>query len=172
MGSTCGICAANSVLSYYGETESQYDMELTYLDIYERVTGKTVKGNGTTIYGLNSMVSTKGYTAKTSAFNKGSTPKFATYEAYVTYVRDHLKAGRPVVACTYMGSGHFITIIGYDDMGTPYIYDDVFIIADSSDYWDGYQDGYVVSSAYKFFRQHTNKGYAILQSFLVIYKKS
>ena len=97
---------------------------------------------------------------------------YDSYEVYMEHMRTNLEAGRPIVVSTNMGSGHYIVVIGMDDMGTEFTYDDVIITADSSDYWDGYQDGYVVSSAYKFFRQHTNKGYAILQSFLVIYKKS
>ncbi len=172
MSSTCGLCAANSVLTYYGDGGNQYDMELTYLNIYEQTTGKTVKGTGTTVNGLKSTLSTKGYTSKTYSFQVGGQPKFATYEAYVQFMRENLQAGRPVVACTYFGSGHFVTVIGYDDMGTKYIYDDVFIIADSCDYWDGYQDGYNVFSAYKFFRQHTNKGYQYLQNMIVINKKT
>ena len=73
---------------------------------------------------------------------------------------------------TYLGSGHFLVVIGYDDMGTEYIYDDVIITADPCDYWDGYQDGYNVFSAYKFFTQHTNSKYRMMQSHLVVYDKS
>ena len=172
MSSSCGICATTSVLKYYGEAGSYYDMELSYVNDYERIMNKKIKGTGTTVIGLKKTVDEKGYTGKTSYVAAGSTPKYATYEAYVQFMRENLQAGRPIVTCTYLGSGHFVTVIGYDDMGTDYIYDDVFVIADSCDYWDGYQDGYNVFSAYKFFRQHTNKGYTPLQSMLVIYKKA
>ncbi len=171
MSSSCGICATTSVLKYYGESGSYYDMELSYVNDYERIMNKKVKGTGTTVIGLKKVVDEKGYTAKNSYVAAGKTPKYATYEAYVQFMRENLQAGRPIVVCTYLGSGHFLTVIGYDDMGTDYIYDDVIIAADSCDSWDGYQDGYNVYSAYKFFRQHTNKGYTPLQSMLVIYKK-
>ena len=72
---------------------------------------------------------------------------------------------------TFLGSGHFIVVIGFDDMGTDYIYDDVIVTADPCDYWDGYQDGYNVFPATKFFRQHTNSKYNALQNYLVIDKK-
>ena len=172
MSSTCGLCAANSVLSYYGETANPYDMELTLLDELETTCNVTVKGRGTTINELKKVLTQKGYSCSTYVSQKGSTPKFDTYEKYMQFIRDNLSAGKPLVLPTYMGSGHFITIIGHDTMGTDYIYDDVIIVADSCDYWDGYQDGYNVYSAYKFFRQHTNQGYSPLQSFLVINKKS
>ena len=171
MHSSCGICAVNSVLKHYGEAESYYDMELTYLNDYERITGSTVNGKGSSIAGHKATLAEWGYTAETSYAAKGSTPKYATYEAYTQFIRSNLLADRPIVVSTFLGSGHFLTIIGYDDMGTDYIYDDVIITADSADYWDGYQDGYNVFSAYKFFRQHTNSGHQYLQSLIVIYKK-
>ena len=156
MSSSCGLCAVNSVLAYYGEEESQYDMELSILTDYERITGKVVKGTGTSISGLKSTVAARGYSATTSNSSVGTSPKYATYEAYTQFIRTNLSTGRPIVVSTYLGSGHFLTVIGYDDMGTDYIYDDVIITADSCDYWDGHQDGYNVFSAYKFYRQHTN----------------
>jgi len=171
MSSSCGLCAVNSVLKYYGEPGNQYDMELSTLTAYERITGKTVKGTGTDINRLKNTLSSMGYSSKTYACTAGGQPKFATYEEYVQFIRENLWAGKPIVACTYLGSGHFLTIIGYDDMGTAYTYDDVIITADSCDYWDGYQDGYNVFSAYKFFRQHTNRNYTNMQNMLVISKK-
>ena len=47
----------------------------------------------------------------------------------------------------------------------------MIIVADSSDYWDGYQDGYAVHNANKFFRQHTNSSYKVQQANVVIYPK-
>ena len=172
MSSTCGLCATNSVLTYYGDGGNQYDMELTLLDELETACNVTVKGRGTTVNELKKVLTQKGYSSTTYSTKKGSTPKFDTYEKYMQFIRENLAEGRPLVLPTYMGSGHFITIIGHDTMGTEYIYDDVIIVADSCDYWDGYQDGYNVYSAYKFFRQHTNQGYGTLQSFLVIKKKA
>jgi hypothetical protein len=86
-------------------------------------------------------------------------------------MKGHLQAGRPIAISTNFGSGHYLTIIGYDDMGTDYIYDDVFITADSSDYWDGYQDGYNVFAGYKFYTQHTNGSYYNIHAHIVLFKK-
>ena len=95
---------------------------------------------------------------------------FPNYASYVEFIRTHLEAGRPIAVATNLGSGHYLTVIGYDDMGTDYIYDDVIITADSCDYWDGYQDGYNVIAAYKFYTQHTNSSRSQLQSSLVIFR--
>ena len=173
MHSSCGICAVNSVLKYYGEEESLYDMELTYLNDYERINYAEgeVKGRGTTHPGHNATLTEWGYKSEYSLAVSGNTPKYATYEEYAQFMKTNLLAGRPIVVSTYLGSGHFLTVIGYDDMGTDYIYDDVIITADSCDYWDGYQDGYNVFSAYKFYRQHTNGSHKNLQSLIVIFRK-
>lgn len=174
MGSSCGVCAINSVMKYYGDAEdvSYYDLELIYTEDYERITGSPVKG-GTNIDNHEMVLTEYGYpVVEKSSIHKGSYPKYRTYAQYVGFIKENLLLGRPVVISTNMGSGHYLTIIGYDDMGTDYIYDDVIIMADSSDYWDGYQDGYDVHSAYKVFAQHTNSQYVTLQAIIVFDKKS
>lgn len=176
MYSSCGICAVTSVLKYYGAEGSYYDMELDYLNDYERLNADEIAeegpvyGRGTTTQGHLTTLAEWGYTdIHTGSFYKGKVPVFPTYQEYVAFIREQLLAGRPIVVSTNLGSGHFLTIIGYDDMGTDYIYDDVIITADSNDVWDGYQDGYNVFSAYKFFRQHTTSSYNWLQVHYVIY---
>ena len=171
MGSSCGICAVNSVFAYYGETTSQYDLEASYLEQYEQLNAAVVKGRGTSIAAHSKTVAQLGYKTETNSTPTGTKPPHTTYEAYMAFLRSHLTEDRPVVVSTNLGSGHYLTVIGLDDMGTEYIYDDVIICADSSDYWDGYQDGYDVYSAYKFFRQHTNSSYKRLQNYIVIYRK-
>ena len=92
------------------------------------------------------------------------------YEKYMAFIRANLEEGKPVVVSTNVGGGHFLTVIGIDNMGTDYIYDDVLIIADSNDYWDGYQDGFSAHCAYRFFRHHTNNRHTVLQSIIVLEK--
>lgn len=173
MSSSCGICAVTSVLKYYGEEESYYDMELSYLNLYEDLTMEVTKGKGTSVQSHNLTLTELGYESDFNRFypEKGEEPIYPTYEAYMQHLRTNLEAGRPVVVSTNMGSGHYVTFIGMDDMGTESVYDDVLIVADSSDYWDGYQDGYNTRSAYQCFRQHTNSNYKTQQANIVIYDK-
>ncbi len=169
MGSSCGICASNSVLKYYGHEQSQYDLELSLVKQFEKSTGITVKGRGVTVNELHVALKDWGYKTEYNVSEGGKEPKFPTYESYMQFMRSNLEEGRPIVVTSYLGSDHAITVIGLDDMGTDYIYDDVVIVADSCDYWDGYQDGYTIYSAYKFFSQHTNPSRTKLQSYLLIY---
>ena len=101
---------------------------------------------------------------------RAKNPVFKDYYAFSTFVKYHLGNDRPIIANISPSGGHYVTIIGYDDMGNDYIYDDVIIIADSTDYWDGYQDGYCVYSANQFYRQFTNSANAEMFSTMVIYK--
>ena len=174
MHSSCGICAINSVMKYYGYgEESYYDLELSYLNLYESINASegAVKGRGTNVRGHANVLKALGYEVDYYTTDKGNAPTFDTYEKYMSFIRKNLVAGRPVVVSTNLGSGHYLTVIGIDDMGTEYTYDDVIITADSSDYWDGYQDGYNVFSARKFYSQHTNGSGTRLQSIVVVYPK-
>jgi len=173
MASSCGICAVNSVLSYYGEETSPYDMELSYMELYESLNEETIKGKGTSVSSHNVTLTELGYRSDYARFypEDGEAPVYTSYEEYMQHLRTNLEAGRPIVVSTNMGSGHYMVVIGMDDMGTDFIYDDVIITADSSDYWDGYQDGYGVHNANKFFRQHTNSNYKTQQANIVIYPK-
>jgi hypothetical protein len=75
---------------------------------------------------------------------------------YRDFLKENLEKDRPVMASIKNRGGHWVTIIGLDDMGTSNIYDDVIIISDSSDYWDHYQDGYNTYPATAFYRNHYN----------------
>ncbi len=169
MASSCGVCAVNSAMKYYGYSESYYDLELSYVNIYEGITGSSIKGNGTSVATHSKALEQLGYRSINSYTTRYDTPEFPTYESYVTFMLSHLSSGRPVVVSTLPGSGHYLTVIGYDDMGTDYIYDDVFIIADSCDYWDGYQDGYNTYSAYKFYTHHSNSNLNKFHSYVVVF---
>jgi hypothetical protein len=171
MGASCGICAVTSVLKYYGEEESYYDMELSYLNDYIRNNLKedAIKVTSTTVKGHCNTLSDLGYTSHYGYSTVGNLPRYSSYEQYLEFMKYNLKNGRPIVVSTYLGSWHFLTVIGIDDMGTDCIYDDVVICADSSDCWDGYQDGYDVFAATKFFSQHSNNSYNQLQEQIVIY---
>ena len=147
-------------------------MELHYLSDYEKLSGEgAVKGRGTTVEGHRITLDAWGYTADVSYASLGEFPKYKTYREYADFIRENLSAARPIAVSANLGSGHFLTVIGHDDMGTDYIYDDVIITADSLDCWDGYQDGYNVYSATKFFSQHSNATDTRFQAYIVIYDK-
>ena len=170
MSSSCGVCAVNSVLSYYGVEGDPYEMEESYVKRYEEVNMKIIRGTGTSASYHKVTLEDMGYESAVFSSKQGMPPQFPTYEGYAEFMRGNLESGKPIVVSTNLGSGHYLTVIGIDDMGTDYIYDDVIITADSSDYWDGHQDGYNIFSATKFYRQHTNGNHTTLYASLVIEK--
>ena len=172
MRSSCGPCAVIGVLSYYGLKGTQYELEEAYVIDYERINNTVIKGRGSSLSGNKKTLAEWGYSCDTYTASKGKTPPFDVYYEYFQFMRSNLQEGRPVIVGTNLGSGHYLTVIGVDDMGTPsYIYDDVIITADSCDYWDSCQDGYNVFSAYKFYTQHTSGNRTSIQNTLVIYPK-
>ena len=112
-----------------------------------------------------------GYNAYVGYTKTGIAPRFSTYQQFMEMIKYHLSNGRPIISTSNSGSAHFITVIGYDDMGTDYIYDDVIITADSNDCKDHFQDGFTVYPATVFYRHDTSGNKNVLQQYLVIYGK-
>ncbi|MBO5973724.1 MAG: hypothetical protein J6Q16_03410 [Clostridia bacterium] len=172
MRSSCGNCAVNGILSYYGDERDPYELEELYVTLYEEVNDTVVKGRGTGAASHKKALAQWGYEAKVYGGSASKKPTFGSYYEYMKFMRDTLKQGHPIAVAINLGSGHYLTVIGVDDMGTVgYIYDDVIITADSCDYWDHCQDGYNLTPAYKFYSQHTNGRHTTRQSCLVIYPK-
>ena len=169
MAASCAICATISVFKHYGEPITEID-EVNFYNYYETVTGDSPNTRGSDTECLLQAVKAKGYEGEQSYTRKGEAPKFPKYEDFRSFVKENLSKDRPIVIDITPKGGHFVAIIGIDDMGTDYIYDDVIIIADSSDSWDHYQDGYNIYSATQFYRQFANESKTYLQQCLVIYK--
>ncbi|MDR0570407.1 MAG: hypothetical protein LBG71_04190 [Clostridiales Family XIII bacterium] len=70
-------------------------------------------------------------------------------ESYANFFARLTEAGVPVMVYWHENGGHWQTVIGYDDMGTEAVHDDVLIMADPADVNDHNQDGYVVQSWYR-----------------------
>ena len=85
-------------------------------------------------------------------YHMGHTKEFSDYKSFVdNLVKWNLEDGLPIIVDWCVSSGHWTTIIGFDDRGTETNIDDVLIFADSGDYTDHYQDGYMVFSARRFY---------------------
>ena len=170
MGSTCGISATMSVLNYYGEDVSIYN-EIWFVETYEKMHGVSIKGVGTGTGKIRDVIETLGYTGYSSTTSAGSVGRFEEYWMFLEWAKYNIQNGRPMVICVAPRVGHYITIIGIDDMGTEYIYDDIIIIADSGDSWDHYQDGYNTYSAYHLYKQHVNGGHTLIHPSLLVFGK-
>lgn len=173
MYSSCGICATGSVIKHYGweADTSYYDLELKLADSYNKLHSVNV-GASSGIESMGHLLAACqkwGYRAYVGYSGAGNIPRFSSYQQYVAFLRYNLANDRPILFGANAGSAHFVTVIGYDDMGTDYIYDDVIITADSADFADHYQDGYVVYPATLFYRHDTSGNQKILQQYAVIY---
>lgn len=170
MSSSCGICSTFTVLAYYGKDVSVWN-EVYLVNLYERLTGKTIKNSGVGGSGLKTMV-TQGLGFPSSDYTSTNASKyvddvtsvrFYTYELFTEWVTGNLSKGTPMPVSWRPHVGHWEVIIGYDDMGTDYPYDDVLVLADSGDSWDHYQDGYNTLAATQFYNQWFNGSFTYNQ---------
>ena len=174
MYASCGICSVGAIMKHYG-----YESDSTYYELEEKLALSFNKMHNVDInqLGIPSMKHLKealrawGYSAYVGATAAGNLPIFTSYEQWAAFLKYNLANGRPVTFGANAGSAHFITVIGFDDMGTDYIYDDVIITSDSADFNDHFQDSYVVYPATAFYRHDTSGNHKTLQQYAVIYGK-
>ncbi len=87
------------------------------------------------------------------------------------FIIKNLRDGVPITICRKELGVQWFNIIGYDDMGTDSIYDDVIIVTNSYDVTDHNQDGYSIISALKLFSDFSTNNFfdeADLNDFLFI----
>ena len=169
MLSSCGICSMMSIFNYLGEPVDE-SWEVTLTESYERINKDVIRNKGTLAEGNLKVAEELGYKGYTGGSKAGEEPAFPTYESYRDFIKENLQKDQPIAISAKPQGGHWIVIIGLDDMGTPNIYDDVIITADSSDYWDHYQDGYNTYSATHLYRIHFNARLDTCHSYLILKK--
>lgn len=145
---TCGPSSAYMVLNYFDKEEASKWSELSIAE----ACGSTGGGVGTSAEQLaNFFTEELGWHAD---YYMSHEKTFDSLQNFIeSLVKWELEDGHPIIVDWCISSGHWTTIIGYDNMGTPSDYtDDVLIMADSGDSGDHYQDGYMVFGAQRFFR--------------------
>ncbi len=170
MAYSCGMCSTISALKYYGEPITEAD-EVNFLNYYQQVTGFNPNTGGTQIIPLYETLKARGYNVEVGISYKNEESHFPTYYEYRSFLKENLSKDRPIVFKMANNGGHLAVVIGFDDMGTDYMYDDVVIVADSSDYWDHYQDGYCTWSANQLYNVFTDDDYKYNHAYVVFYPK-
>ena len=170
MAYSCGMCSAISALKYYGEPITEAD-EVNFMDYYRQVTGAYPDTGGAKVGPLLDTVKARGYEGELGISYKNDVSHFPTYYEYRAFLKEHLSKDRPIIFNMANKGGHYAVVIGFDDMGTDYMYDDVAIVADSSDYWDHYQDGYCTWSANQLYNVFTNSKHTTNHAYVVFYPK-
>lgn len=77
---------------------------------------------------------------------------------FVKWLTGHLSQGHSIMVEWGDWDGHWQAIIGYDNMGTPGINDDILILADPYDTTDHWQDGYYYYSLERWFTMWKDRG--------------
>ena len=85
------------------------------------------------------------YESKRKGFKEDEIPSYDEYK-FAEYVKNSIKNNEPIIIASNDWASHYTVIIGYDDMGTDVIEDDVAIVADPFDTSDHICDGYIIWS--------------------------
>ncbi|GHU49141.1 hypothetical protein FACS1894127_1640 [Clostridia bacterium] len=182
---TDGPAALLSALRYYGD---KYD--LTEIDL-ANLRGKTnnstslgtsVKEMAAMVDGLNSRYGAQWeyITTEDNLWTYLGDPSFeaefdgvslTNYDNLFSYFAEN---NIPVLVYWHENGGHWQTVIGYDDMGTVTVHDDVLILADSNDVNDHNQDGFMVQSWYRLAYDWANSTDPDYKNFayIVVYPKA
>lgn len=185
MASSCGICSTMVSMLYQGVKMEDYgvdnasDFEEYLVKKYEKITGKIIYNSGVGSSGLKSLTGVGGngeagfgFKPIADSYSRDkyvdkSSMNFPEYEDFKAWTLKYLRQGTPIPISWRPQGGHWQVIIGFDDMGTPYIYDDVLILADSGDGHDHYRDGYDIFPATLFYRQWYNGSFTYNQQYNV-----
>ncbi len=144
---SCGVVAAMMVLDYYNKLGDYNEESLAAL----RTNG--MNPEATTLESIVKIFNDVGGFEVESTYDYDQDTLWENIS--MDMVVDYLKRGIPVIVAWNDWGGHWQVIIGYDDMGTETMQDDVIIVADSYDTTDHNQDGYGFIPAERFYYNWT-----------------
>lgn len=145
---TCGLASIQMVLDYFGKMGDWNEASLREL------VPQHLDEDGETLhygYCLDQLIDVFN---QLGGFQLETTYDYQSdnyWDIVPRLFKGFIEEGIPVIVGSVQRGGHWMVIIGYDDMGTTQTYDDVFILADSGDYYDHNADGYTVINAMEYF---------------------
>lgn len=152
---SCGAACVLMTVYYLtgeapGEDTLDKEMDIRYIDNV-REDGSY----GATTASVARALEDRGFTVQTSADTQDEEGySFHSEYELVEFITTQLKSGKPVIMESIEWGGHWMVLIGYDDMGTPEVtLDDVLVFADSYDTSDHCQDGYYTISFERYVSQ-------------------
>ena len=162
---SCGDASALMALRYFGiDTITEYDL-------YKEA--KTMPGHGTNTENLGKALQKLVGDKFTVTYKKDDT--IIKQDEFQTMVKDCTKPSNNKVMLleSVEWGGHWMTLIGYDDMGTKDTADDVLVFADPYDTTDHNQDGYYIVSFERYFstwfdRGILSEGHRVCQYVLIV----
>lgn len=137
---TCAAACALMILRYFGNdgyTEEQLAGQM----------GST-PGEGTPVEAVRKFFTDLGWEVEShEAFEK----RFPSEEEFISFLKERIARGIPVMTDWLDWGGHWQVIIGIDTEGIDSVHDDVLILADPCDATDHCRDGYYTYPASRFF---------------------
>lgn len=152
---SCGAASVLMVLNYLtgeapGEDTLDKEMDIRYVDNV-REDGSY----GATTASIAEALKKRGFKVQSSADTQDADGySFYSEQELAQFMTDQLKNGYPILMENVEWGGHWMVLIGYDNMGTPDIMlDDVVVFADPYDTSDHCQDGYYTMSFERYVSQ-------------------
>jgi len=151
---SCGPACMVMLLDYYGikdvgEDTLSKEMDARYYD-KPRADGSY----GTTTSALAKALTDRGFRVQTSKDTENADGySFTDIDMFTEFIKKQLGNGNPILTENVEWGGHWMILIGYDDMGTKSQCDDTLIFADPYDVSDQYQDGYITKNCYRFYSE-------------------
>jgi len=144
---SCGCASLIMALNYAGNEV------IGEKDCTEKA--ETDKEYGTLPQNLEKTIKEYGYEfeSKRTFFKENEEEAYFDEERFSEYIKESLKNKEPIIILSNDWGGHYTVIIGYDDMGTDNIEDDVLIVADPFDTTDHVCDGYTIWSFERLYYQ-------------------
>ncbi|MBR6522572.1 MAG: C39 family peptidase [Oscillospiraceae bacterium] len=143
---SCGVSCTEMVLNYFGKRGDWDEESLAALrEDHEE------QHIGTCLDQIIDMFQAVGGFELETTYDYAENPDTID----LTFIRERIAAGIPVIVGWNDWGGHWQVIIGYDTMGTETEGDDVIIVADPFDTTDHNQDGYGVYGAERFIYNFT-----------------
>ena len=152
---SCGAASVLMVVNYLtgeapGEDTLDKEMDIRYVD-----TVRKDGSYGATTASVAEALRSRGFEAQTSADTQDADGySFYSEQELAEFLSGQLQAKKPVLMENVEWGGHWMVLIGYDNMGTPDIMlDDVLVFADPYDTSDQCQDGYYTISFERYVSQ-------------------
>ena len=148
---SCGAACAVMVLSWFGETVSEDDLDKE-MDIRYYDNPHEDGSYGASTQELAQVFRDRGYDVVSSADTQDADGvSFPDEASFAAFLVQQLDSGAPIITENVEWGGHWMVIIGYDTMGTELYNDDVLVFADPYDTTDHMQDGYLTASFERFY---------------------
>jgi len=142
---TCGPATLRMVLNHFDSENLPSEFALSALREIDKEGATTLDGMTQILEGLNAVGGDWAFVT-TDDLDDDWNVAGTEHNLEGDFVQHCIANGIPVIIGWDEWGGHWMAIIGFDDMGTEDTQDDVIILADPYDTTDHCQDGYVIES--------------------------